>query len=207
MISISGTASSIGVGGSAPEAGVLVEAFDNANETTPVASATTDASGNYTITVTTNGKALDGFLKATRGTDFVDTYLYPPFALATDFNGASMNLVSQGTFDTLSTLCQGNQDPAKGVIALLVTLDPTMASAMAVGGATVSTSPDATKYCYNGNNGLPASSATMTQPDGIAYAFNVTGNATVSAAKSGLTFKSHAVNARAAALTTTLVIP
>jgi len=207
-IMISGTASSIGVGGSTPEAGVLVEAFANAADTTVITMAMTDAQGNYTLTVTTNGKPLDGFLKATRGSDFVDTYLYPPFALATDFAGASMNLVSSGTFDALYSFCGvSGGDPTKGLVAVLVTNDPTMASAQAVEGATISSSPAATKSCYNASNGLPSGSATATQPDGIGYLFDVTGNATVTAAKTGATFKSTKVNARAVSLIMMLVIP
>ena len=54
-----------------------------------------------------------------------------------------------------------------------------------------------------------ASSATSTASDGIGYAFNVNPTAaiTVSAAKTGLTFTSHVVKARADSFTTTPVTP
>jgi hypothetical protein len=75
-----------------------------------------------------------------------------------------------------------------------------------VAGATVSSNPAANKYCYNASN-FPSKNATATDTDGLGYMFNVTGNATVSASKSGLTFQSHPLKARAGALTTTLITP
>jgi hypothetical protein len=202
MIMISGTATSVGLSGSTPEEGVLVEAFENSNDTSPVANTMTDAQGNYTLVITTNGQPLDGFVKATK-TGLVDTYLYPPRELIADFAGASLNMVPPGIFDFLSTACGGNQDPTKGTIAVLV-VD---AANTDVAGAMVSSSPAASKVCYNGADGLPSNAATVTAADGIGYLFNVTGNVTVSAEATGATFASHAVTARAAALTTTLITP
>jgi hypothetical protein len=205
-ITVTGTAVTLSTMGSMPAAGVLVEAFDNADENTAVTNAMTDASGNYTLTITTNGKPLDGFIKATKS-GLVDTYLYPPFALTANFSGASLNMVDSGTFSILkTTLCHGTDDSAKGTIAVLVTTDPSMASAKAVAGAMVSSSPGAATTCYN-KNGFPNSSVNMTDTDGIGYLLNVTGNATVSATASGQSFTSHSVNSRAGALTTTLLIP
>jgi hypothetical protein len=162
----------------------------------------TDASGNYTLMIPTNGVALDGFLKATKP-GLVDTYLYPPEPLTEDFAGASLNMVSPTTFGLLAdTLCRANQEAAKGTIAILVN----DAAGMPVAGATVASNPAAPTTCYNGSNGLPSSMATETSTDGVGYLFNVTGNVSVSAMGSA-TFRSHQVNARAGALTTTLVQP
>jgi len=202
-ITVTGTAEELSASGANPVAGLLVEAFANTAETTVVASAMTDASGNYTLVITTNGSTLDGFLKATKS-GLMDTYLYPPAPLAADFDGASLNMVSPNTFGLLAdTLCRATQDTAKGAIAVLVN----DAVGMPVAAATISSSPASNKYCYNGTSGLPSSTATETQPDGIGYVFNVTDNVTVSASKSGTTFKSHAVKARPGALTTTLIQP
>jgi hypothetical protein len=203
-IQVSGTAEELSASGSNPVADLLVEAFANSADTTVVASAMTDASGNYTLTIETNGQALDGFIKATK-TGLVDTYLYPPEPLTDDFAGASLNMVSPTTFGLLAdTLCRANQDAAKGTIAILVN----DSADMPVSGATVSSSPAAPTACYNGSNGLPSSTATATAADGVGYLFNVTGNATVSAtASTGGPFRSHQVNARAGALTTTLIQP
>lgn len=199
-VNISGTATSRDASGGSPLAGVTIGAYANTDESTPVAMATTDASGNYTLTITTNGTALDGYLKATIS-GYLDTYLYPPAPITADFAGASINMVTQNTFDLLSnTLCRANQTSSNGAIAVEV-VD---GAGMTVQGATVASSPAASKYCYN-SGGFPSANATATDTDGVAYMFNVTGEATVSAMKSGSTFKSHPVKARAGALTTTLI--
>src|SRR5262249_21468741 len=156
--------------------------------------------GNFSLVIPTMGAPIDGFIKATK-TGYVDTYLYPPAPLIADFNMASVNMLTPSNFGLLSgTLCRATQDAAKGTIAVLVE----DAAAMPVGGATVSSSPAASNYCYD-SGGFPSSTATMTDTDGLAFMFNVTGPATVSAMKSGATFKSHGVNAHAGALTTTLI--
>src|SRR5213075_1134657 len=64
MITISGKASKRNPAASdAP--GVLVAAYQATDPNTPVAMATSDAMGMYSMVITTNGKPLDGFLKAT----------------------------------------------------------------------------------------------------------------------------------------------
>jgi hypothetical protein len=203
-IKISGTAVEVSAAGSKPLLGVAVGAFAATNESTPVATAMTDANGNYTLMVPSTGGALDGFLKATKDT-YMDTYLYSPAPLAADFDKAAIKMVTPSTFSLLAgpALCNGMQDMAKGTIAVLVQ----DAAGMTVGGATIASTPAATKYCFNGTNGLPSGSAMMTAMDGIGYMFNVTGDATVSATKAGITFKSHGVKARANTLTTTLIQP
>ena len=203
MITLSGTAQAVSAGGTDPAPGVLIEAFRNSDEGTVVVSATTDAQGNYTLTVETGGVALDGFLKATKA-GLLDTYLYPDKPLGEDFDGASINMVSKQTLDALSgLLCNANQEDTKGVIAALV-FD---AAQVEVAGATITSSPAPSNVCYNGNNGLPSGSATATSADGVGYMFNVTGKATVSTTVPGATYPSHEVTARAGALTTTLFRP
>ena len=46
------------------ESGVLIEAFANTDENTPVAMTTTDASGNYSLVITTNGTSRSSFCHA-----------------------------------------------------------------------------------------------------------------------------------------------
>jgi hypothetical protein len=201
-ITISGQATGRSGTSSMALANVTIAAYRNSNESTPVAMATSDASGNYSMTITTEGQALDGFLKATFG-GYLDTYLYPPRAVDADFDGASINMITSGTLDLLAgLLCGDDQMTTTGVIAVLVA-DSTDT---AVAGATVGTSPAATKICYN-MSGTPNRNATMTDTDGIAYAFNVTGTASVSAIKSGTDFVTHSVNARAGTFTTTVIQP
>jgi hypothetical protein len=204
MITVSGTATERSASGSNPRMGVMVAGYKNSDPNTPVVTAMTDASGNYSLVIPTGGVALDGFVKATFA-GLIDTYLYPPRPLTADFASASINMVSQATLDTLSgTLCQRAQDSSMGLVAVLVS----DAAEMPVAMATVSSQPAAAKYCYNGNSGFPMASATMTAADGIGYMINVApGEVTVNAMKSGTTFVSHKVNARAGTLTTTPITP
>ncbi len=205
MITISGTATKRMLLTTDPAEGVTVNAYRNSDASTVVATATTDANGMYSMVIETGGTAVDGYLKATLS-GFVDTYLYPPKPLAEDFDGASLNMVDQSTIDTLSgTFCGSLQEATNGVVAVLV-VDSNNAP---VAGAAVSSSPMAMKNCYNsGGGGVPDKTATMTDTDGIAYLVNVAaGQVMVSATKSGITFSSHTVNARAGVLTTTVIQP
>jgi hypothetical protein len=205
MITVSGNASSVGIGGKTPEQGVVIAAYKTSDENAAVAMTTTDASGNYSLTLTTDGTALDGYLKATK-TGFVETYLYPPAPLAADFDMAAINMLSPDNYSAVYTLTQDSQTADTGIVGILV-VDSSNAT---VGGATVSSSP-ASLYRYNGSaGGLPTkmSSAMATQTDGLAYMLNVPpGDVTVSAAKTGLTFKSHTIKARANQLVTTIIQP
>jgi hypothetical protein len=59
-----------------------------------------------------------------------------------------------------------------------------------------------------GGNGFPSSSATATAGDGVAFMFSVpTGEVTITATKSGMTFKSHVVKAWPDAFTSTAISP
>ncbi len=202
MINISGTASERSLSGTTPVSGAVVAAYSNSAPTTVVAMTTTDASGNYTLMVPTMGKPVDGFVKATK-TGYMDTYLYAPAPLTADFSMASINMLTPNEFGLLSgTLCGVTQDAAKGTVAV-ETVDPTGAT---VAGVTVASSPAASKYCYDsGSPSYPNKTATMTDSDGVAVMFNVTGSVSLSATLSGATFKSHTVNAVAGAFTTTLI--
>ena len=203
MITISGKATKREGTSSSAAAGVVVAAYQSTDPNTPVAMATTDAMGNYSMVITTNGKALDGFLKATLAS-FLDTYLYAPKPLDADFSSASINMINSSTLGLLSgTLCASAQDNAKGVIALIVA----DANNTAVAGAMTTSSPAAAKICYN-QGGFPNKTATMTDTDGIAYLLNVNaGKVTVNAAGAGAPYHSHDVDARAGVFTTTVIQP
>ena len=201
MVTFSGTVTSKGLS-SMPLSGVTLGAYTDTG-TTPVATATTDASGAFTMMVPTGGVALQGYVKATLS-GYVDTYLYPPTIVTADQTGLTVFMVTPDILTFLSSnLCHDAQDTTKGVIALEV-LDASMAK---VAGATVASSPAAMSDCYN-SGGTPSSSVHMTDTDGIGYLLNVpAGTATVSATKSGITFKSHQLDARAGALTLTIIQP
>ena len=199
MISISGMASARSLSGSMPVPGVAIVAL-KASDDSMVAMATTDAGGLYTITIPTNGMPVDGYLKASI-TGYLTTYLYPPYPLTADFGSGSLNMLTTNTRDLLSTIAQGNQQGGMGLIALEV-VDKTNAT---VGGAMVSSSPAGNPVRYDGSNGLPSSSATMTDADGVAYLFNVAPGTVTVSATGAKTFRSHAVKAYADNFTTTLV--
>ena len=203
MITVSGTATERQLdGSSAPAEGVAVGAFKSTDESTPVVTTTSDAQGNYSLVIPTGGAPVDGYIKGTKAGDR-DTYLYAPSPLVADFNGASINLLSDFIYSTgLVALCQaGTLDPAKGIIAVIVQ----DAAGTPVAGATVAAEPAATKTCYTDGTS-PTGSKTETAADGVALMFNVADNETVSAMKAGVTFKSHVVKVFAGALTTTLIV-
>jgi hypothetical protein len=204
-VTVSGRATEQTVNGSGALAAVTIQAFRNADETTPIATTTTDGFGDYSLVIQTNGEAIDGFLKATKA-GFKETYLYPPYPLTADFDQAIVIMVTPQSFDALSTLAQGNQQEGNGLVGCIVTDGSTP-----VAGATVSSSPAATAYRYNDTAGttvFPSSQATSTHSDGVAYMFNLPpGPVTVSAMKTGLTFRSHALKVRADQLTTTVIVP
>ena len=204
-VMISGQVSERSQSGAVLVPGVTIAAYRNANENTPIAMTTSDAQGNYTLVVETMGESIDGFLKATKQ-GYLGTYLYPPYPIAMDFNMASVIMVTQQTYDTLSNIAGGNQQPGKALVGLVVT-DGTNP----VAGATVASTPPATATRYNemvGTFVLPTANAMSTYTDGVAYLFNVTpGEVTVSATKPGMTFTSHDLKAWPDELTTTVIVP
>jgi hypothetical protein len=205
-ITVSGTATTRTQTGAAPAANVKIEGFRNSNETTPIAMTMTDAQGNYSLTIETNGESLGGFLKASRS-DLKDTYLYPPYPLMMDYANAPVIMVTPAIYDTLSTVAQANHQPGKALVALVVT-DGTNP----VSGAAVTSNPVANPLVrYNAMVGayvLPSTTANSTFTDGIAYLFNLPpGQVTVSATKVGSTYASHALKGWADQLTTTVIVP
>lgn len=201
-ITITGTTKVVSASGSTATPGVSVSAYQSSDENTAVATAASDTAGNYTLTITTNGHPLNGYLKATLN-GYLDTYLYPPSAITTDYAGAAINIVNESTLEALSTICGHGITNAQGVIAA----EAFDAAMMPVAGVAFSSSPAAMKYCYNGSSPLPDSSKTVTSADGIGYMIDVTGDVMVSATKTGATFATHTVKVRTNALTTTLLAP
>jgi hypothetical protein len=169
---------------------------------------TTGSDGSYSMTVSTGGVALNGFLKATAST-YVDTYLWPPAPLTASFTDASINFLTADTESLATgTLCgvSGGQSGSDALIGLEVT----NAAGSDITGATVKASPAAAKYCYDatvGSDSLPSSGATATDSDGVALLINVpAGEVTLSGSATGNTFASHTVNAVAGAFTTTVIV-
>ena len=199
MIKVSGTASSEGASASAPLAGVVIE-FHQAADDAMMATATSAADGTFSFELDTGGSVVDGYLKATKAS-FVDNYIYPTGPLQADMPHADANMIASSDFSGLGILT--GQDSANGFIAAIV-----MDSAGAgVAGAAISSTPASGKYAYSDSNGYPTGT-TATLADGRAFFINApSGELTVKATKSGMTFKSHALKAHAGALTTTQLTP
>jgi hypothetical protein len=200
MITVSGKATQQSTTTSTPASGVTIAAFKNTDENTAIAMTTTDANGMYSLTITTNGQPLNGFLKATKSGN-VDTYLYPPAPLVADFTNASINELDTNLYGTVAQTI-GRGQAGQGMIALEV-VDTTMAT---VAGAMVTSSPAAAHTGYTGALSLPDISGTMTVADGRAFLFGLApGQVTVMATKSGATFKTTSLKVHADAFTTTVV--
>lgn len=190
--------------GTEPREGVTITAYRHEDENTIVAQTTSGADGNYEITIETGGVALDGYFKGTLAGS-MDTYLYPPWPVAQDFEGATIAMLTPDIFELLAnTLCGANQPMTGRAAITAVVLDADLHS---LAGATVGSAPAAAKYCYN-EGGYPNRMATATADDGAAYLLNLPpGKVTVSAMLAGSTYKTHSVLARADVFTTTLFQP
>jgi hypothetical protein len=202
MLTVSGEAQTVMGTSTVGLAGATIEAYRNGTAT-PLGTATSGSDGAYSITLTTDGTAIDGYLKGTSATR-LDTYLYPPKPLTGDRMNATMLLVTQSTLGLLGTLGGVSQDSAKGFLGVLV-LD---ASGTAVAGATVTISPMGTARIIYAVNSLPNQNATMTDSSGTVFIANTdVGNLMVDASGGGVDYYEHPVNARAGVITTTAMEP
>lgn len=208
MVTVTGQALERNQSGSVAVAGATIAAHRGSDETTALATTTTDAQGNFTLVVPTGGEAIDGYLKATKA-GYKETYLYPPAPIAAD-TIAPVNMITPAVFDLLGAFAQHTQQPGMGFIALVV-VNGSTPQALPVAGATVSSTPAASVIRYsNPATGLPGNAQfTATYTDGLAYLFNLPGDGVVSvnAMRTGMTFKPHNVKAWKDQLTTTLVTP
>jgi len=161
---------------------------------------TSDTPGMYSVSITTGGTPVNGYLKVTHSGQ-LDTYAYPAVPLADNLT----TNVLMPTSDELALLGAAvgvTQAAGNGFIGVIVKdcLGATVA------GATVSTTPASTVK-YNSSS-TPSANATSTSSDGIAYVFNVApGDVTVRASASGFQLHQHVVNARAGTVTLTEIQP
>src|SRR5205807_7331466 len=75
-----------------PLAGATVQAFQTGNATA-LATATSGAQGNYSVTLSTGGTPLDGYVRVSKAS-YLDTYGYPPAPLAADASESVLLLTS-----------------------------------------------------------------------------------------------------------------
>ncbi|MGE0399584.1 MAG: hypothetical protein AB7T06_22910 [Kofleriaceae bacterium] len=202
MITIKGTTTERGLSGTTNVAQVVIAVYKVTDEATPIAMTTSDAMGNFTLTVPTGGVPLDGFVKATKAS-YLDLYLYPPAAWIADDMDAGINMMTPGNRDLLNSFASGGQMANKGMVGIAV-FD---ASGMPVSGATFTSAPAAGATKYMGGSGLPDANATMTSSEGVGFLFNTDETVLVSANKAGMTFHAHTIKARPGTFTTTSVAP
>lgn len=194
-IVLSGSSLQQGQSGASPLAGVAITAYKIGADSTPVATATSDAQGTYSLSI--DGTSFDGYVKAQKS-GYADTYLYPAQPWTADAEIETSQLGST-TFSLLNTFAGG--DSSKGLIIATI-VD---GSGTPVSGAKITSSPASGSYKYSDGSGQPTGS-TSTPADGIAFFMSApVGQVTISATKSGMTFKSHAVTTHGGALLTTAI--
>ena len=202
-ITISGVASTISITGKANSAGVAIVAKKVSDDST-IAMATSAADGVFMITAPTNGVPVDAYLVATKS-GLIDTYLYPPGPLSMDFANVPIYQMTTSTQSTANSVGGADAQTATQAWIGAVVQDAAMTG---VEGAVFTATPTGGMVHYNSAQGLPQSQAVATAADGVAYYMNApTGNVTVGATKTGMTFHSHTLNARAGKITLTLVAP
>src|SRR5262249_48403799 len=101
MLTLSGIAKEISAGGQTALGGVMLTAY-NAADDSVLGMATSAADGTFSITVKTSA-GIDGYLKAvTPGTGmnaYKDSYLYPPARLTMNFSGVPVFVLKVSTYD------------------------------------------------------------------------------------------------------------
>src|SRR6266508_827439 len=179
--------------------GAYVFAFPTVGPDT-LAADTSDTPGFYTLSITTGGTPVNGYVRATDSTH-ITTYAYPAVPLAANAT-ENVLMITNTEFGVLAAVAGITPVAGDGFIGLVVT----NCAGTPLAGATVTSSP-AGQVRYNAG-GAPSSTATSTAADGVAYIANVAaGNVTVQATASGHTLRQHIVNARANAITLTQIQP
>ena len=201
-VMITGVAQTIMGTATAPLAGATIEGFARAGGAA-LGSTTSGADGTYTLTLTTGGAAIDGYLKGS-SSGRLDTYLYPPRPVAADTTGATMLIINQATLNLLGGLAGTTQQASKGFIGLIVA----DAAGTPIAGAKVTIDPAGSAEILYAANGLPNANADATDASGAVFIANTnTGDVTVDATMGSTDFHAVTVNARAGAITTTLLQP
>ena len=182
-----------------PLAGAYVFAF-RTGDTTTLAADTTNTPGFYSLSITSGGTPVNGYVRVTDSAH-ITTYAYPAVPLAGDAPENVLMITSQ-EFSFLAAAAGVTPAAGNGFIGMIVK----NCAGTPIAGATVTSSPAGTVR-YNAG-GAPSSTATSTASDGVAYIANVTaGNVTVQATASGHTLRQHIVNARADVITLTEIQP
>jgi hypothetical protein len=202
MITISGTALSSDNNSSTPLAGATVKLL-NTSDDSVLGMTTTAADGKYSFTVQTNGQVVDAYILATADT-FQPAAAFPAAPFQADTSTADSNLVKAGNYSALAGFtgqkeCSMDASTCLG-FAVVEILD---ANNMPVEGAKASSTP-AGMYHYM--SGILPTGTDSTDSSGTAFYSNLTpGMVTISATKTGVVFKSHAIKALKDTFTSTVI--
>ncbi|HWC74974.1 MAG TPA: hypothetical protein VG454_13645 [Gemmatimonadales bacterium] len=185
----------------APTALSGAEIIASRTGTDTLAADTSNTPGFYSLSITTGGTPVDGFLRVSHGGSYITTYAYPARPLAAD-DTTNVLVISPNEFTLLSTAASAPHTAGDGTIVIVVR----DCDGKQLAGATVASNPSGL-IRYNAVGG-PSTTATSTYTDGVAYIFNVAaGNVTIMGTASGHALRQHVVNARADAITLTELKP
>jgi hypothetical protein len=189
VIAISGTVVAVSAGSFPPVSGTSVTVVSRAGS--DLATTTSDGSGNFSMSVATNGATVDAYLHASGGSGaFLDTFVWPPAPLSADDAGVTVEMLSVSELQSIAGLCGASQNTSDALIAV-----QTLQGGNPVTDATVTSTPAPGSTC----------SLSALEP-GVTALFDVPpGPVTVSATGSG-TFLAHSLNAVGVTLTTTQII-
>ncbi len=169
------------------QAGVAVAAMTTVNGT-PIATATTDLLGNFSLSVPTGGAPIAAYFSLTK-TGFLTSVSVPDQPTDKNMTNIAGFMGMQIDVDGLYSAGNTTQDTAAGT--LFVTVEDCAGTPIA--GAMIATTPPA-KIVYSSGI-LPSGSATATGTSGYAWALNVpVGTVQLAASAPGKTFAGHPVD-------------
>jgi hypothetical protein len=179
-----------------------IAVYEHEDREMALGTATTDASGKFTLTFSAVGQT-DIVIEAKKS-GFVTSYFYPGKPIGSDAPTFPFEMMSTANHSALYAAANGLAvDAGKGTVALTIT-----SSNSTVAGATITSQPASAAYHYNDANGQPSASASSTATDGIAYALNAApGIVVITSNKAGINLKNARFVVHAGALNQAVVTP
>ncbi len=190
----------------APLAGVTVTGHLVADDSEIATADPTATDGTFSISVTTNGLPVDGYVKLINPADttYLETRIYPPAPLVQDLAGNRGMMFNDGLLSVLANFGLTHDQSTKGIVGILV-LD---CNGEPVIGATVTLNPASGQIFYNGPNGTPSPAATETAGDGLALIFNVdAGDVEIGAEVGGQQMRKHTIKSVVRTISTAAIAP
>jgi hypothetical protein len=200
-ISVGGTVSSVGLGGTSPLRNATVQALPVSGGAA-LATTTSAADGRYTLSLPSGGRPLDVYVRATSGS-LLATELYGAAPAVADASSSNFVLASLMIFNFAAGLVDVDQDPALGA----ATVSVTDCDGNPVQGATVTGFADGVRVYYAAE-GKPSTTPTATDVDGLAFVFNAPlGDVNVGATVDGDELRAHRITIRRSTVTLTAIAP